>query len=822
MKRKSLLPLGISPATRNARRRQRLWLEVLESRQMLAASLQNPLFNLDVNDDGFVTPIDALVVINDLNAPELGPFNDVAASAYYVDSSGDDLVTPVDALLVINALNDALPVPTIDLGLLADNGVSSTDLITNDPRIRGSAIPAASPIVSAKIRVNRDVVVVLPVDDSGNFNFDPRSLPDLVEGATRIGVAVTLATGRTGLRHIRFNYDATPPAFVLPHLAIADDSGWSNSDNVTKIVSPRLQAEAEEGSQLVVHFAGQLIADLNSTGSWETQLPALIDGSYEVTASATDIAGNVSQTGFPVIVTIDTVSPPAAQLELATTSDTGTQGDHQTGAARVTLIGHTEGHSIVTLAGMEQSARAAHAGKFRLSNVALASGINTVTAHVTDLAGNTGLDSQTTLMRIVEAGATDPIVRWIDAALEAIRLDATDPPVATRNLAMLSQALFDVVNAVEQTPSLAVSLPVPAEISAEAAVSAAAFEILKYAFPAQETPLLAVLNSALAEIAEGPGKVDGLAFGRSIAETMNALRSGDGWNEFVDYTANASVGRWQETFPMYALAMLPQWADLRPFAIASAAAIVPSGPPDLTGAAYARDFLEVAALGRAAGSSRTADQTQIARFWADGPGTFTPPGHWNAIAGQIALSAGNSWGENARLFAELNTALADAAIVVWNAKYTHEFWRPITAIQQADRDGNPQTTADPTWSPLLITPPFPEYISGHSTFSAAAARVLTEVFGSSVAFTVTSLGLPNVERSFTSFDQAAEEAGHSRVYGGIHYEFSNQDGQTAGQAVADEVLDRFAFADDALPPEIVFTAPGRNRLRTPAPRSEAG
>jgi membrane-associated phospholipid phosphatase len=120
--------------------------------------------------------------------------------------------------------------------------------------------------------------------------------------------------------------------------------------------------------------------------------------------------------------------------------------------------------------------------------------------------------------------------------------------------------------------------------------------------------------------------------------------------------------------------------------------------------------------------------------------TYTPPGHWNAIAGQVAQSAGNSWGENARLFAELNAALGDAAIVAWDAKYTYEFWRPIIAIQQADLDGNEQTTADPNWSPLLITPPFPEYISGHSTFSAAAAKVLTHEFGSSVAFTITYAG----------------------------------------------------------------------------------
>src|SRR4029079_9005785 len=140
---------------------------------------------------------------------------------------------------------------------------------------------------------------------------------------TRIAVAATSANGRTGLRHIRYRYDATPPTFVPPHLAVADDTGYSNSDNVTQIVSPRVEGAAEQGSQLVVRLDGQSIADLTSTGSWQMQLPSLADGTYEVVASATDIAGNERQTGFPILVTIDTLPPPAAAIDLATSSDTG-------------------------------------------------------------------------------------------------------------------------------------------------------------------------------------------------------------------------------------------------------------------------------------------------------------------------------------------------------------------------------------------------------------------------------------------------------------------------------------------------------------------
>ena len=165
-------------------------------------------------------------------------------------------------------------------------------------------------------------------------------------------------------------------------------------------------------------------------------------------------------------------------------------------------------------------------------------------------------------------------------------------------------------------------------------------------------------------------------------------------------------------------------------------------------------------------------------------GTYTPPGHWNQIAAQVAQDEGNSLTANARLFAALNLAMADAAIACWDAKYAYRFWRPVTAIRAADTDGNPDTGADPSWTPLLTTPNFPEYVSGHSTFSGAAEVVLSSFFGPDVAFSTSSAGLPGVTRSYTSFRAAAEEAALSRLYAGIHFRFSNQDGLTTGRAVA--------------------------------------
>jgi hypothetical protein len=261
---------------------------------------------------------------------------------------------------------------------------------------------------------------------------------------------------------------------------------------------------------------------------------------------------------------------------------------------------------------------------------------------------------------------------------------------------------------------------------------------------------------------------------------------------------------------MYDTPLLPQWADLQPFAMAESSQFRPAGPPALESQTWATALAEVQSLGRADSAVRTADQTQIARFWADGPGTYTPPGHWNRVAQEAAQSQGGSLGENARLFAQLNLALADAAIVAWDSKYVDKFWRPVTALREADTDGNELTAADPAWSSFLITPPFPEYVSGHSTFSGAASAVLTSYFGEDFSFSTTSLGLPGVSRSFASFDAAAEEAGRSRIYGGIHYEFSNQDGLAAGRALAEYVVNTFSAADDLQAPRIVLTSPPAN------------
>jgi hypothetical protein len=177
-----------------------------------------------------------------------------------------------------------------------------------------------------------------------------------------------------------------------------------------------------------------------------------------------------------------------------------------------------------------------------------------------------------------------------------------------------------------------------------------------------------------------------------------------------------------------------------------------------------------------------------------------PPGHWHEIAATIARDKNLSVPESARLFALLGMAQADAAIVCWEAKYRWNFWRPVTAIRRATEDGNPQTEADPNWDHLLVAPPFPSYTSGHSSFSKASAQVLTHFFGTDlVSFTARSDSLPGVFRTFKSLTECADEVGMSRIYGGIHFSFDNEEGKRTGGLVGDYVATNFLLPTNSLP-----------------------
>jgi PAP2 superfamily len=376
----------------------------------------------------------------------------------------------------------------------------------------------------------------------------------------------------------------------------------------------------------------------------------------------------------------------------------------------------------------------------------------------------------------------DVVTEWNNEALDAIRAGKTAPPIASRSLAILHVSIYDAVNGIARThePYLVQSVA-PSSASREAAASTAAHRVLVNLFPAAAASSFDPLHAAILEpIPDGPQKIVGIVWGEFVANQILAARANDGFDAVVPPPGGSGPGVWVPTPPALAPYLLPQWGFVVPFAMTSSSQFRPPGPPSLDSQRYAADYNEVKELGAAVGSTRTADQTEIALFWADGAGTETPPGHWNSIAQEIAAAQANTLEEDARLFALLNMAMADAAICAWDAKYTFHFWRPVTAINFAEPELH--------WMSFIVTPPFPDYVSGHSTFSGAAATVLPFFYGTQdLPFTIgtDSTSLPGVTRSFSTCLDAAEEAAVSRLYGGIHFRSANEDGLQAGISIGE-------------------------------------
>jgi hypothetical protein len=383
------------------------------------------------------------------------------------------------------------------------------------------------------------------------------------------------------------------------------------------------------------------------------------------------------------------------------------------------------------------------------------------------------------------------VLEWNQLALHAVGQARLSPVFVSRDLAITQAAVYDAVVAIDRSFE-----PYHAHVHAsrgaslEAAAAQAAHDTLAALFPTQASTFDSALAADLVGIP--PGRVrQGTEVGHAVAQQILTWRSTDGSTAVVNYTPGTDPGDWQPTPPAFLPALAPQWPYVTPFALSAGSQFRPGAPPALDSAAYAAAFDEVKSLGRVDSTTRTEEQKQIARFWNDGLGTAFAMGYWNRIAQQVATDQGLGLVQDARLFALLNIAEADAQIACWDAKYTYNLWRPVTAIRAADTDNNPATDPDATWTPLLVTPNFPSYTSAHSALSGAAAGVLTALFGSDYHFTVGSESVPGVTRSFDSFAAAAAEAGQSRIYGGIHYQFDNQNGQALGRDVSRFVVGNF-------------------------------
>lgn len=376
------------------------------------------------------------------------------------------------------------------------------------------------------------------------------------------------------------------------------------------------------------------------------------------------------------------------------------------------------------------------------------------------------------------SGSADVITEWNLIATGMLGEAKVFPFVGARAMAMTHVAMFDAVNSIEgrYNPYKA-KVNAPAGSSPEAAAAAAAHAVLVKEFPGLKVTLHEAYATSLARIPDGAGKTAGIAVGEEVAAKIIALRDADGSDAPNTYRPTATPGAYVPT----TLPIGSQWGNVTPWLMEHGTQFRPAPPPALTSAEWARDYNEVKDLGGKKSPARTAEQSEIARFWI-----ITGPPSWDPIVRQVAAAPGRSLSQNARLFALAEMAAADGYIAVFDAKYAFGFWRPITAIRNGDLDNNDATNLDAGWEPLIDTPLHPEYPCAHCITSAAVASVLQSEFGTgSVSLEMASSAALGVRRKWNSVQDWADEVSIARIYGGIHYRNSTTVGKDMGRKIGD-------------------------------------
>ena len=411
-------------------------------------------------------------------------------------------------------------------------------------------------------------------------------------------------------------------------------------------------------------------------------------------------------------------------------------------------------------------------------------------------------------LAVVAPAAANEVVQWNETTMEAIATNGQSPIQSTRTLAMVHAAIHDALNAISRRyDAYYFEGPGDSSASPEAAVAAAAHTVLvgvagSFGTPAQRVATAGLVDQAyaasLARVSDGSARNKGVAVGRAAGAAMLSLRKDDGTTRDAPYTPGMGLGKWRphpnpvpanppianpDAAKGYGPSALPGWGNVVPFTLLSSSQFWLAGPPALTSATYARDFNEVKTIGGKISSARTPEQTEIARFWFEGPGT------WNTIARTVAVGRNLDARDSARVLALMNLAMADAYIAGFKIRYVYDLWRPVTAIREGDHDGNDATAGDPLWDSHQNTPAVSDYPSTQSTFSAAAAAVLASALGGDQAGFSFKSGKPfeGITRSFTSFSQAARESADSRVYAGIHFRSACEDGLALGQKIGQRV-----------------------------------
>lgn len=377
--------------------------------------------------------------------------------------------------------------------------------------------------------------------------------------------------------------------------------------------------------------------------------------------------------------------------------------------------------------------------------------------------------------------SNDIILKWNAIALETMSTPAYDPMVGSRIFTMVHLAMHDALNNIEPVYETYLAHQQERKADPIAAMAAAAYTVLVETYPQKKEQLDAALAESLKDIKSNESRQLGISMGTKVGRAIFALRKDDGafQNPVVELNNPKIPGMYQPVPPM-PFVYAPFWATLSTFGLKTPDQFRVQPMPGLTSDAYTQHYNEVKLKGAKVNSTRTAEETAIAKYWYE----FSEVG-WNRIATVVATDQKLDLYNTARLLALVNMAMADSYIAGWDAKFFYNFWRPFTAIRAAATDGNEQTTEDVAWEPLLNTPPVQDYPSTHSILGNAAATVLSELVGKSTTFTMTS---PTAEpgqssRTFSSFKQAAIENADSRVFAGLHFRFSCDRGLEMGNQI---------------------------------------
>lgn len=382
-------------------------------------------------------------------------------------------------------------------------------------------------------------------------------------------------------------------------------------------------------------------------------------------------------------------------------------------------------------------------------------------------------------------GKTNFLSQWRTAFIDCVREESLSPNLMIRNLSLFSLAVHDTLNLAKPKYQTYLSYDInpPLLFCEKSAIAGCGWNLAQNLHPARLKKFSTLSKDAGSPDANESVKASFL-FGKKVSQKLLRHRINDGATTSISYISRTSPGLWRRTPNFYRPPEQPHWRKVTLWGLPKIQAFLPPPPPDPGSKSFREALREVKELGGKKSQIRTKEQTFIALFWKDFSYTQTPPGHWNEIATFVSKQQNFQLWEEAKLFALLNMAMADAGIVAWDCKYRYHLWRPIHAIRFAHEFKNLQKLQKPDWEPLLETPAHPEYVSAHSCFSAAAATILSNTIGTdNFLFRTTSEEFPNQSRTFRSFSSCIDEISKSRLFGGIHYRFSCNEGLIAGTKI---------------------------------------